>query len=150
MSAETRPAVELADAVEQLLTALVRSGRLLGDSEPSPLSTFQGVALAALVDRGPLRLGALADALATTDATASRTVDAFVTLGLAERQQDPTDRRGVVVAATVAGHAAVRRRRARLAALVQQLVVEMRPGEGRRLADLLGELRELLVGHTRR
>lgn len=44
MSVETRPAVELADAVEQLLTALVRSGRLLGDNAPSPLSTFQEVA----------------------------------------------------------------------------------------------------------
>lgn len=150
MSADTRPAAELADAVEQLLTALVQSGRLLGDNEPSTLSTFQGVALAVLVDSGPVRLGALADAVATTDATASRTVDVLTTLGLAERRPDPTDRRGVVVAATVAGHTAVRRRRARLAALVQQLVVDMHPGEGRRLADLLGELRELLTRHAAR
>lgn len=150
MSADTRPAAELADAVEHLLTALVQSGRVLGDNEPSTLSTFQGVALTVLVDSGPVRLGALADALATTDATASRTVDVFTTLGLAERRPDPTDRRGVVVTATAAGRTAVRRRRARLAALVQQLVVDMHPGEGGRLADLLGELRELLIRHTAR
>jgi DNA-binding MarR family transcriptional regulator len=141
--------VALADAVEQLLTALVQRRRVLGDDEPSPLSTFQGVALGVLADAGPLRLGAFAEALRTTDATASRTIDALAASGLAERRDDPADGRGVLVSATDDGHRAITRRRRRLALLVEDLVADMEPPEGRRLTELLGELSELLSDHPR-
>jgi DNA-binding MarR family transcriptional regulator len=140
-------AVALAGAVEQLLTTLVRRRRVLGDAEPSPLSTFQGVALGELVDGGPLRLRALADALRTTDATASRTVDVLVGHGLADRRTDPDDGRGVLVEATAAGREAVRERRLRLALLLESLVAEMSPSEGRHLTDLLDELHLVLARH---
>lgn len=120
---------------------------MLGDEEPSSLSTFQGIALGVLVDRGPLRLGGLADALRTTDATASRTIDALVGYGLAERRPDLADGRGVLVAATAGGTSQVSRRRRRLARLLEHLVAELEPAEGRRLAELLGELSELLRRH---
>ena len=141
-------AVALADAVEQLLTALVQRRRVLGEEEPSPLSTFQGVALGVLVDAGPLRLGVLAEALRTTDATTSRTIDALAAHGLAERQNDPADGRGVLVTATAHGHQTINRRRNRLALLLEDLVADMEPLEGQRLTDLLGELHDLLVGHN--
>lgn len=140
-------AVALGDAVERLLTALVRRRRVLGDDEPSPLSAFQGIVLSVLVDAGPLRLGALAEELRTTDATASRTIDVLVAHGLAERRDDPGDRRGVLVAATGEGRRAVHRRRRRLAALLDRLVADLAPDEGRRLSELLGELSELLARH---
>jgi DNA-binding MarR family transcriptional regulator len=137
-------AAAIADAVEQLLTALVRQRGVLGDVEPSPLSTFQAIALGVLVDRGPQRLGALADELRTTDATASRTIDVLEAHGLAGRRDDPADRRGVVVAATPAGEESVALRRQRAALLLESLVSGMEPAEGERLVALLEELSGLL------
>jgi DNA-binding MarR family transcriptional regulator len=137
-------AVAIADAVEQLLTALVRQRGVLGDVEPSALSTFQAITLGVLVDRGPLRLGALADGLRTTDATASRTIDALEAHGLAARRDDPVDRRGVLVAATAAGEASVSLRRQRAALLLESLVAGMEAAEGERLVALLEELSGLL------
>lgn len=137
-------ALAIAGAVEQLLTALVRQRGVLGDVEPSSLSTFQAIALGVLVDRGPLRLGALADELRTTNATASRTIDALEAHGLAARHDDPEDRRGVLVAATPAGEASVALRRRRAALLLESLVAGMEPAEGERLIALLEELSGLL------
>ena len=96
MSVQVSEARQVAEAVEQLLLTLVRQrhGR---DPEPGSLSTFHSLALSAVADDGPLRLGTLADALGTTDATASRTVDALQVRGLAERRADPCDARGVIV-----------------------------------------------------
>ena len=144
----SRQAIALAGAVEQLLTALVSQRRVLGDDEPSPLSTFQAIALRFLVDAGPMRLGALADTLRTTDATASRTIDVLAAHQLARREPDPLDARGVIVGATVAGHHAVDRRRVRLALLLEALAADMNPPEGERLVELLGELSELLTSRA--
>jgi DNA-binding MarR family transcriptional regulator len=138
-------AIALAGAVEHLLAALIRQRGLVGDEEPSSLSTFQGIALGVLVDDGPMRLGALAEALRTTDATASRTVDVLATHRLAERRDDPLDARGVLVAATAAGRQGVDHRRRRLALLLERLVADMDPLEGQRLTKLLGELSDLLT-----
>jgi DNA-binding MarR family transcriptional regulator len=140
-------AVSLASAIEQLLNALVQRRHVLGDEEPSPLSTFQAIALNVLDDEGPMRLYALAERLRTTKATASRTIDALAAHGLAQRQSDPSDGRGVLVSTTRAGRRFVRDRRARLAALLEQLLAEMEPGEARRFTELLGELSELLDRH---
>ena len=140
-------AVALAGAVEQLLTTLAHQRRVLGDVEPSPLSMFQGVALGVLADAGPLRLGALAEALRTTDATASRTVDALVAHQLADRLHDPADGRGVLVSATPTGHQAISQRRNRLALLLETLIADMSPSEGKHLTQLLNDLRDVLARH---
>jgi DNA-binding MarR family transcriptional regulator len=135
----------VAAAVEQLVIALVRQPRLPGDPEPGELSTFQSIVLTCLVDDGPMRLGALADVVGTTDATASRNVDVLEALDLVERVPDDADGRGVLVAATPAGRATVRERRARLAALVGQLIERLGPEDGPRFAELLTELRAVLA-----
>ena len=143
MSVQVSEARQVAEAVEQLLLTLVRQrhGR---DPEPGSLSTFQSIALSAVVDDGPLRLGTLADALGTTDATASRTVDALQVRGLAERRADPGDARGVIVAATSEGLADVRRRRRQLERLAQRALDGLSPDEARRVADAIVELQTLL------
>jgi DNA-binding MarR family transcriptional regulator len=92
-----------------------------------------------------MRLGALADVVGTTDATASRNVDVLEALDLVERVPDDADGRGVLVAATPAGRATVRERRARLAALVGQLIERLGPEDGPRFAELLTELRAVLA-----
>ncbi len=136
--------VSLGVAVEQLVTALVRTPHLPGDAEPSDLSTFQAIVLATLVDEGPQRLRALASSLSTTDATASRNVDVLEERGLACRRADATDGRGIIVGATKEGIKAVRERRARLDRLVAGLVDELGPVDGAHLTNLLAQLRELL------
>lgn len=142
-SPEVAVASSLAAAVERLVAALVRQPRMPGD-EPGELSTFQGIALATLADEGPRRLGELADALGTTDATASRTLDVLTASGLAERRRDDDDARCVIVSATEAGRALVAQRRERLTRLVQRLVADLGPEEGARLAAVLGELGDIL------
>lgn len=144
MSAPVSDARLVAEAVEGLLGALVRQGRTARDSEPGELSTFQSLALATIVDRGAVRLGSLADALGTTDATASRTVDVLELRELAMRTPDLGDGRGVVVRPTTAGRSEVRRRRRRLTRLAEHALANLRPAEARRVTAALAELRVLL------
>jgi DNA-binding MarR family transcriptional regulator len=134
----------LAEAVEGLIGALTRQRRPARDPEPGALSSFQSILLTALADHGPARLGSLADALGTTDATASRNVDVLEREGLAERCPDPDDARGVLVAATSEGAAEVRRRRRQLERLAKRALAGLSPDEAARVADALVELRALL------
>jgi DNA-binding MarR family transcriptional regulator len=143
-TATTTDARRVAEAVGGLLAALTRQRRPSGDPEPGTLSTFQSIVLSALADHGPVRLGSLADALGTTDATASRNVDVLERHGLAERRPDPDDARGVVVAATAEGLAYVRRRRRQLERLAQRALDGLSADEARRVADALVELQTLL------
>src|SRR5436190_15368462 len=131
-------AAELAREIERLFTAVVREGARLGLDESPALTPTQRSALAALVDDGPLRLGALADAIATTDATATRTVQALERLGLVERAPDAADGRGVLLAATPEGKRVVASARRRLRQSVAGLI---RDGDDReRLAEMLRDL----------
>jgi DNA-binding MarR family transcriptional regulator len=143
-TATTTDARRVAEAVGGLLAALTRQRRPSGDPEPGTLSTFQSIVLSALADHGPVRLGSLADALGTTDATASRNVDVLERHGLAERRPDPDDARGVVVAATSEGLAEIRRRRRQLERLAQRALDGLSADEARRVADALVELQTLL------
>lgn len=128
---------DLARELERLFAALVREGARLGYTEAIALTPTQHAALAVLVDDGPLRLGVLADAMGTTDATATRTVQALERHGLVGRAADAADGRGVVIGATPAGRALVERKRRRLTRIVARLV----PEEDReRLAALLRDL----------
>lgn len=144
MSAVSSDAQRVAEAIEGLMTALVRQRRSGSDPEPGPLSTFQSLTLARLFDVGPVRLGPLADALGTTDATASRTIDVLESRGLAERRPDPDDARGVIVAATAEGAADVRRRRRAFTRLAARALDNLSADESRRIADALVELQALL------
>jgi DNA-binding MarR family transcriptional regulator len=130
-------AQELAVEIERLFAAFVREGGRLGFEERISVSPTQRVALTALVDAGPLRLGALADAMGTTDATATRTVQALERLGVVERTRDEADGRGVRIAASREGRDLVARGRRRLARIVGELASE---DERARLAGLLRDL----------
>ena len=144
MTVATSDARLVADAVEGLIAALVRQRRAGRDPEPGTLSTFQGLTLATLADHGPARLGTVADALGTTDATASRTIDALEARGLAERRPDPDDARCVIVVATDAGIAEIRARRKQLTALAARALRGLSEDEAQRVAASLAELRALL------
>jgi DNA-binding MarR family transcriptional regulator len=139
----------LAGAVERLIAVIIRQRSAIPGPEPRQLTTTQALALITLVDEGPLRLGALADRVATTDATASRTVDVLETAGFVRRVADPNDGRGVSVEPTGEGRREVRRRRARMAAMVGELLRGLGPEEQHRFVSLLDALNELLVAAER-
>lgn len=132
----------LAPAVESLLFALVR-GRL-GEHEPSPFSTTQQLALAFIVDEGPLRLGVLARAIGTTDPTASRAIDVLERAGLVDRRPDPTDGRGVIVASTAQGRRTVTESRSGLVRMLARVLDGLAPGDRERFAELLHGIRGLV------
>ncbi len=144
MTVATSEAQVVADAVEGILAALVRRRRSTRDPEPGELSTFQTLMLASIVDHGAARLGSLADALGTTDATASRTVDVLELHGFAVRRPDGGDGRGVLVEATTAGRREVRRGRRRLTRLAERALGDLSSDEARRVAAALVELQLLL------
>ena len=145
MSQEAR----LAEAVERLIAVIIRQRSAIPGPEPVQLTTTQALALLTLADEGPLRLGALADRIATTDATASRTVDALEAAAFVRRVPDPHDGRGISVELTGEGRGEVRRRRRRMAAMVGELLRGLWPAEQRRFVDLLDDLNELLVAAER-
>jgi DNA-binding MarR family transcriptional regulator len=144
VSAATSDARLVADAVEGILAALVRQRRPARDPEPGELSTFQSLTLASIVDLEAVRLGVLADALGTTDATASRTVDVLELHGFAARQPDSGDGRGILVVPTATGRNEVRRGRRRLAGLADRALRDLGPDEASRVTAALVELRVLL------
>ncbi len=141
-------AERLAEAVERLIASIVRQRSAIPGPEPRQLTTIQGLALMTLA-AGPLRLGALADGLGTTDATASRTVDALEGPGFVRRARDPRDGRGVSVELTPEGRREVRRRRRRMAAMVGELLKGMSARDQDRFVALLGDLNELLLASDR-
>ena len=142
MSEETR----LAEAVERLITVIIRQRAAIPGPE---LTTTQALALLTLADEGPLRVGTLAERIATTNATASRAVDVLEAAAFARRVRDPRDGRGITVEVTTEGRREVRRRRKRMAAMVQELLRGLRPAEQRRLVGLLDDLNDLLVAADR-
>lgn len=138
-----KEAESLADAVEHLITVIMRRRRALGH-EPSPLTATQGIALSTVARARRLRLGALGEELGTTDATASRTVDALEALGLVERDADPQDGRGVVIAITEEGRRLWKQRHRRFVILMGALVSDLDPADQERFVRLLTDLNELL------
>jgi DNA-binding MarR family transcriptional regulator len=108
-----------------------------------PLSSTQRLALSTLVDGGAMRLGALAAAMGTTDATATRTVQALERLELVDREPDASDGRGVRIGASPEGLELIVRGRKRLATILGELVEE---DERERVIELLRRLSGAVVG----
>ena len=90
-------AEKLHSAAQLLLRRLRTKGDALGISLPR-LS-----ALSAVVDAGPIGIGALAATEGVSAPTMSRLVDGLERDALVERAPDPDDARGVLVRATVRG-----------------------------------------------
>jgi MarR family transcriptional regulator, 2-MHQ and catechol-resistance regulon repressor len=67
------------------------------------ISVTQCYALEALVDHGPMRLGALAERLYLDKSTTSRVVSTLVRKGYVEQHAESADRRAIAVNATRAG-----------------------------------------------
>ena len=150
MEEEEEEEERLAEVVERLIGVIIRQRGAIPGPEPSQLTTTRALALLTLADEGPLRLGALADRIATTGATASRTVDVLESLGFVVRAPAPARRPWHHGRADHAGPREVRRRRERMAAMVAALLKGLPPDEQRRFVDLPGDLNDLLIAADRR
>lgn len=128
----------MADGIVRLWLELQR--RKESGVSSAELTTTQAVALRSLSLEGPQRIGALADVLGVTFATASRTIDALERAGLARREPDPGDARAVRVALTPAGRREHARRRQRFLDALAQLSDELSELERRRLVESLETL----------
>jgi DNA-binding MarR family transcriptional regulator len=137
--------VQVADELRRLWGLILREGGRLGDPPDRRLTNTQSLALSTLVAEGPLRLWALAERMATTDATATRTVDALEAEGLAERQAAVGDRRGVLVVATDHGRRVIADRAERMHVVVKSLLVGTSDAQLLRIAEFLRELNEQIL-----
>ena len=118
-----------AETTGDLLTAVARMQRrrfaaALGNYDITP---SQARALHALLVHGVVRLSELADRLRIARRSVTEVVDALEDRGLARREPDPADRRGIRVAMTAEGE--------RLAAVLE----EARRAESERLVSRLPE-----------
>lgn len=134
----------LAEQLERLVLLLMRQRGDVQEADERPLSWTQRLALAIAVDESPLRLGALADRMETTDATASRTVDSLAAIGLLRREPDASDRRGVLVVATPEAVKLLAGRRKRLVSALASGLARMPEEDQARLVSLLDELNDVL------
>jgi DNA-binding MarR family transcriptional regulator len=136
--------------VERMAEGIVRlSMELQRRKEVAPsaheLTTTQAVALRLVVTEGPQRIGAIAERLGVTVATASRTVDALAAANLVRREADSADARAVRVVATPRGRREFRLRRQRFVRALARLSDDLSEIERRQLADALESLGRLFL-----
>lgn len=95
-----------------------------------------------LHDRGPLRSGALAEALHADPSTISRHVAGLLAGGLVRREADPVDGRASLLAITDSGRATCSALRAQRDTLVAELLANWQPEDVATLHRLLGRLND--------
>ncbi len=123
-----------ADRIGQELERLMRIVAKMRHHSDSAAGHVLGV----LLERGPLRVGAIAHAVGTDPSTVSRQIATLVETGLVERRADPDDGRSHLLAATETGaQRCVVGRRRRVEAIAT--ILARWPEDSRhRLAELLG------------
>jgi DNA-binding MarR family transcriptional regulator len=129
------------------LSALI--GRVMlvarGGDEGPALTTTQRLALFELKASESLRLNELAERIVTSPPTASRAVDALVSLGFVERVPDPRDRRAVQIRVTEYGRGRVAERVARVGETLGPALNTLPPDDRERLVALLAQLNSALA-----
>jgi DNA-binding MarR family transcriptional regulator len=96
--------------------------------------------LARLVDAGPQRLSALAEAVHSDPSTVSRQVANLVQLALVERRQDQLDGRASLLAATESGHRAFDKHRQARIRHITAMLASWSTGDVRQLVGSLERL----------
>jgi DNA-binding MarR family transcriptional regulator len=124
----------MAEGIVRLRAEIIRRRGPEGETIGAELTTPQALAL---------RMGALAEALGVSVATASRTVDTLEARGLVRRETDPVDARAVRVAPTARGRREHAARRARFVDALERLMDELSEHERRQLAESLETLNRL-------
>jgi DNA-binding MarR family transcriptional regulator len=132
---------EVADRLHSAAIHLLR--RLRTEDAASGLTAPRLSALSVIVFGGPLTLGALAAAEQVRPPTMTRLVAALERDGLVTREQDPNDRRQILLRATPAGRRLLEEGRARRTASLARRLASLPPSDLAglaRAADLLERL----------
>ena len=103
--------------------------------------------LALLLEKGPQRVGEIAQALGTDPSTVSRKVAALVDAGLVERRVDPDDGRAHLLAATPAGEQKCIDGRRHRIDMVASVLSGWPEDSRRQLATLLGRFTDGMQEH---
>jgi DNA-binding MarR family transcriptional regulator len=145
---ERKPDVETARA---LLSAMMLGARLAESAARGrgTVSPERARVLFRLAD-APLRTGELAQRCLLTPATMSELVDGLASDGFVRRQEDPSDRRAVVVALTATGRREVERYQSIFAEALGEAVAELEPAARQRLRLAMEDLRRGLERAARR
>jgi DNA-binding MarR family transcriptional regulator len=103
--------------------------------------------LVQLVDHGPKRTTALAEAVYSDASTVSRQVNQLVQLGLVERQADPEDGRATLLAATERGRGCLAKARERRNERVANLIADWPAADREQLIRLLDRFNTAFETH---
>ncbi|HVV14590.1 MarR family transcriptional regulator [Amycolatopsis sp.] len=139
MPSRRTPGAPAASDVDAVTDAVLTASRLLvAVSAKSIAAVDESITipqfrlLVVLSSRGPVKLTAVADALAVNPSTATRMVDRLVAAGLVSREANPASRRELVVSLTGSGAAVVRevtqRRRREITRIVSRMPEGTRTG----------------------
>ncbi len=135
---------------EQLLGLLPRLGQLWSDAvrDTSGGSVVRMKVLGALSRSGPTRSGELAVFCGSTPSAMTELIEGLVDDGLARRDDDPTDRRAVLIAISRAGQAEVDRVVAAATHNIMKLHDSLTPERRARLRAAINDLSEILASSS--
>ena len=137
------PARVIADRLHSAAIHVLR--RLRVEDKAIGLSGPRASALSVIVFRGPIAMGALAEAEQVRPPTITRLVASLERVGLVRRVSDPTDGRVQLVEATAAGRRLLQKGRARRVERLMGGIVHL-DGEDQRVLARAAELMEGLRG----
>lgn len=130
----------LGDQLSRLQRLRERTVQQLGARGVDGLEMAAYRCVFALLERGPMRSGALAEVLLADPSTVSRHVAQLVALGHLERRPDPDDGRATVIAVTGPGRAAAAGMRSRRNERLATVVGDWEPQDRTDLVRLLTRL----------
>jgi len=131
----------------RLYLALGRLNRALRrDAKDASIGHGGLSALATLIENGPQRAGALAEAEGVTAPAMTRILNSLADLGYVERTADPADGRAQLVAATASGTELVLEKRAVRLRALQQRLERLSAEEREAVATALAALEDLTSG----
>ena len=132
-----------AEIAAQLRLSATRLHRRLRQEAGSGLSPSQGSALAAIHNKGPLTLGALAEHERVAPPTITKVVAFLEREALVERSADPNDKRVTRVQSTKKGAALIEESRRRKTQWLVKQIEGLSPEDRAALAAALPVLEEL-------
>src|SRR5581483_3705571 len=127
MASNPSDSAVLAVSLRLLIARLARRQRQPAAMEPHDLTPSSRAALATLSHRGAQTLGELAAVEGVQSPTMTRIVAKLEDLGLAERTEDPSDRRVARIAISDRGQALLDEVRTRESAQLQSRLSDMEP-----------------------
>lgn len=142
---EHAPAEALSDAIVRLTRVTQAIRAQIASRAQDGIDWAAYGLLFQLVQDGPCRSSALAEAACVDPSTVSRQVSELVSAGLVDRRPDPEDGRAVLLAATDAGRTLYAAKRDRRVAIAQRIVEGWSPSDVAQLTELLGRLTDSIT-----